>query len=330
MKVGHFHAFAENARRRTCPVFVGTEMNAHVISSWTTSTRPRWPRCTGCPRGALVLHGHTALEAAAGMASSANARHHLPTRGRARPSTPRRRRARPGPRCGAWPGGGPPRRCACCLSGPHGMWYHSDSESRRPRAPEREEVEKYALLRNLLACPCWRRWPLVQGGPPPPPPPPPMGPQTKEEVLALVRPVIAPLRMAVEGSTPMTTRPAPSFCRTCARPSRSTGPRSSAARPCARWGYEIADSAREASADERWKLALFCLDAHDTLSMESVLLGRITSGQKMLSSPPCACAGSWRTGGQDPLRLPGDRGPPHRRGQEGVQAREARSSTACA
>ena len=33
--------------------------------------------------------------------------------------------------------------------------------------------------------------------PPPPPPPPAEGPQTKEEVLALVRPMISPIRTAL-------------------------------------------------------------------------------------------------------------------------------------
>ncbi len=99
VKVGHFHAFAENARRRNLPVFVGTEMNAYGQKFVDDFNAPEMAPLHGLfLEGALVLHGHTALEAAAGMGFVSEwARHHLPDAGARKAFYAEAgRRARPG------------------------------------------------------------------------------------------------------------------------------------------------------------------------------------------------------------------------------------------
>ncbi|HOH51525.1 MAG TPA: hypothetical protein PLI98_12365, partial [Candidatus Hydrogenedentes bacterium] len=99
VKVGHFHAFAENARRRNLPVFVGTEMNAHGQKFVDDFNAPEMGPLHGLfLEGALVLHGHTVLEAAAGMGFVSEwARHHLPDAGARKAFYAEAgRRARPG------------------------------------------------------------------------------------------------------------------------------------------------------------------------------------------------------------------------------------------
>lgn len=143
------------------------------------------------------------------------------------------------------------------------------------------------VLRNLLALSVLAAMAAsCKVEPPPPPPPPPMGPQTKAEVLALVRPVIAPLRFSVEGSTPLDNQARAVILQNLRQAVMEHGGKDFGREALREVGYEIAELGKEASADERWKLALFCVDAFDTLSMESALLSRISDrAGKMLEQP---------------------------------------------
>ena len=143
------------------------------------------------------------------------------------------------------------------------------------------------VLRNLLALSMLAAMAAsCKVEPPPPPPPPPMGPQTKAEVLALVRPVIAPLRFSVEGSTPLDNQARAVILQNLRQAVMEHGGKDFGREALREVGYEIAELGKEASADERWKLALFCVDAFDTLSMESALLSRISDrAEKMLEQP---------------------------------------------
>lgn len=143
------------------------------------------------------------------------------------------------------------------------------------------------VLRNLLALSVLAAMAAsCKVEPPPPPPPPPMGPQTKAEVLALVRPVIAPLRFSVEGSTPLDNQARAVILQNLRQAVMEHGGKDFGREALREVGYEIAELGKEASADERWKLALFCVDAFDTLSMESALLSRISDrAEKMLEQP---------------------------------------------
>ena len=143
------------------------------------------------------------------------------------------------------------------------------------------------VLRNLLALSVLAAMAAsCKVEPPPPPPPPPMGPQTKEEVLALVRPIIAPIRVAVDTGTFLSVQETAIILQNLRQAVLEHGSKEFGRAALREVGYEIAELGKEASADERWKLALFCVDAHDTLSMESVLLGRISErAEKMLEQP---------------------------------------------
>ncbi len=143
------------------------------------------------------------------------------------------------------------------------------------------------VLRNLLALSVLAALAAsCKVEPPPPPPPPPTGPQTKEEVLALVRPVIAPIRIAVDTGSFLGLQETAAILQNLRQAVAEHGGKDFGRAALREVGYEIAELGREASAAERWKLALFCVDAFDTLSMESALLSRISArAQEMMAQP---------------------------------------------
>jgi hypothetical protein len=143
------------------------------------------------------------------------------------------------------------------------------------------------VLRNLLALSVLAAMAAsCKVEPPPPPPPPPTGPQTKEEVLALVRPVITPIRLALETSTGLSDQDRTVILQNLRQAVAEHGGKDFGRLALREVGYEIAQIGKDASTAERWKLALFCVDAFDTLSMESVLLSRISArAQEMMAQP---------------------------------------------
>lgn len=143
------------------------------------------------------------------------------------------------------------------------------------------------VLRNLLALSVLAAMAAsCKVEPPPPPPPPPTGPQTKEEVLALVRPIITPIRLALESSTGLSDQDRTVILQNLRQAVAEHGGKDFGRLALREVGYEIAQIGKDASTAERWKLALFCVDAFDTLSMESVLLSRISArAQEMMAQP---------------------------------------------
>ncbi|HOQ90395.1 MAG TPA: hypothetical protein PLX03_09685 [Candidatus Hydrogenedentes bacterium] len=125
--------------------------------------------------------------------------------------------------------------------------------------------------------------------PPPPPPPPPetAGPQTAEEVFALISPIIQPLRVAA-ASKNVTISPADRdlMISQLGQAVAQYGGTEFGRQALARLGQEIADLALTFSRDERYRATLICLDAHNVLNMSSALLNRLGErAQKMISQP---------------------------------------------
>ncbi|HDP36074.1 MAG TPA: hypothetical protein ENN29_13310 [Candidatus Hydrogenedentes bacterium] len=110
----------------------------------------------------------------------------------------------------------------------------------------------------------------------PPPEPEPVGPQTKEEVLGLVRPVIGPLRNIVA----LNTGGLSDFEREQIMASLRTaivnyGDTDFGREALRELGYEVMEIAKSAASQERYKIVLTCIDAIELLSMESHLLKRL-------------------------------------------------------
>lgn len=134
-----------------------------------------------------------------------------------------------------------------------------------------------AALAALTAC---------NVAPPPPPPPPPEGPQTKEEVLALVRPMIAPIRAALAPGAYLTDTDRAVIMGNLRAAVAEHGGKDFGQAALREVGHEISEMGREAGKAERWRLALFCVDVFDLLNMESALLKRIGQrAQHMMDQP---------------------------------------------
>lgn len=119
-----------------------------------------------------------------------------------------------------------------------------------------------------------------------PPPPPPTGPQSKEEVLAAVNPIIAPLRTTISGG-PVISETERYTMMTGLRDAIMQYGSTEFGRQAFRdLAYEVQDIAKQASAIEKYRLVLICVDVTELLSVESHLLKRL--GQKadvMLDKP---------------------------------------------
>ncbi len=139
-----------------------------------------------------------------------------------------------------------------------------------------------ALVIGLLAG-------CVPAPPPPPPPSVPLGPQTKAEVLALILPALAPIEAVLAQPKGM------GGLSEAARASVMTQLREAVSKygsmPFGREalheaGYRLADLGKQASGQERWKVALTCVDAFDILQMESVGVSRLGEKAKVMMEQP--------------------------------------------
>lgn len=125
--------------------------------------------------------------------------------------------------------------------------------------------------------------------PPPPTPTAPIGPQTKQDVLTLVMPAIAPFAAV------LALPPGGGSLSEAARTSVMVQLRDAVGKygnlPFGREalhevGYKIADMGKQASSQERWRLALACVDAFDILQMESVTVSRLGEKAKTMMEQP--------------------------------------------
>ena len=120
-----------------------------------------------------------------------------------------------------------------------------------------------------------------------PPPEEPVGPQTKEEVLAEIRPIIGPLRSTLApggtGITEMHRDQIMSGLRTAIITHGNTDFGKEALSDLA---YEIMDIAKRAADAERHRLVLLCIDAVELLSVESQLLKRLGARADVMLEKP--------------------------------------------
>lgn len=125
--------------------------------------------------------------------------------------------------------------------------------------------------------------------PPPPPPPQPIGPQTKQEVLALVLPALAPIERML--AMPPNTGGISEADRAAVMAQLGEAVAKYGSLPFGREalvdvGYKIAEMGKKASEQERWRLALVCVDAFDILQMESLTVSRLGDRAKTMMEQP--------------------------------------------
>mgnify|MGYP000994327100 CR=1 FL=1 len=125
--------------------------------------------------------------------------------------------------------------------------------------------------------------------PPPPPPPVPSGPQTKEEVMNLVLPALSPIQAVL--AQPKGVGGLDEGSRIYMMNQLSDAVSKYGSQPFGREalrevGYRIADLGKQASAQERWRVALACVDAFDILQMESLTVARLEGKAKTMMEQP--------------------------------------------
>ena len=128
-----------------------------------------------------------------------------------------------------------------------------------------------------------------QAPPPPPPPTQPVGPQTKQEVLALVLPALAPIERML--AMPPNTGGISEADRAAVMTQLREAVGKYGSLPFGREalvdvGYKIAEMGKKASEQERWRLALVCVDAFDILQMESLTVSRLGDRAKTMMEQP--------------------------------------------
>jgi len=121
----------------------------------------------------------------------------------------------------------------------------------------------------------------------PPPPPEPVGPQTKQEVYALISPSINPLRNVVSQNTMGLSDFDREQVMTSLRNAVvNYGSLSFGQEAIKELGYEIMEIARQAGQQNRYKVVLTCIDAIELLSMESQLLKRLGARADVILQRP--------------------------------------------
>ena len=129
---------------------------------------------------------------------------------------------------------------------------------------------------------------------PPPPEPtpesPPGEPFTKEQVLAEMEPMVEPFRQIVRAGTGAAVALSLQDRNQVIEQLRDAHQRyaqyengRSAMRTL---GKEIIDIAKEASEQERWRLVQACVDAHEILNMDSLMLDRLDERAQVLLARP--------------------------------------------
>lgn len=122
---------------------------------------------------------------------------------------------------------------------------------------------------------------------PPPPTEEEPGPKTKEEVLALIRPIIDPIR-----STAMTGSPGVSETERMNIMARirdaitAYGGKDYGKEALRELAYEVQDLAKEASKKERYRLVMMCIDISEMLQVESQLMKRLGNKAKIMLERP--------------------------------------------
>ena len=123
--------------------------------------------------------------------------------------------------------------------------------------------------------------------PPPPPPPQPVGPQTKEEVFALVSPIIEPLRKAAAPGGQLPVEAERNMLLGQLRDAVGQYGNTDFGKAALREvGYEISEIAKKSSDQERWRMTLLCVDAYGVLSMDGKLIGRLNDRAKNMLAQP--------------------------------------------
>lgn len=128
-----------------------------------------------------------------------------------------------------------------------------------------------------------------QAPPPPPPPVVPTGPQSKQEVLGLVLPALAPLQniLSMPAGTGGLSDTDRAYVMSQLRDSVAKYGNLPFGREALREvGYKIAEMGKQASTQERWRLALSCVDAFDILQMESLTVSRLGDRAKNMMEQP--------------------------------------------
>lgn len=147
--------------------------------------------------------------------------------------------------------------------------------------------------RLLLALGCVLMIGIVSGCKPAPPPPPPpvvpVGPQTKQEVLGLVLPALAPIEAVLAqppGQGGMTEAERSGVMAQLRDAVAKYGNLPFGREALREVGYKIGEIGKKASTQERWRLALTCVDAFDILQMESLTVSRLGERAKTMMEQP--------------------------------------------
>lgn len=120
-----------------------------------------------------------------------------------------------------------------------------------------------------------------------PPPVEPVGPQTKEEVYALISPAIIPLRNTLPPNPPgISDFEREQVMTTLRNAIVNYGSLSFGQDALRDLGYEIMEIARQGSDAGRYKLVLVCIDAIELLAMESHLLTRLGDRANVIVEQP--------------------------------------------
>lgn len=119
----------------------------------------------------------------------------------------------------------------------------------------------------------------------------PAGPKTKEEVLAIVRPLVQPIRDTVRppaGVMPpgVSDEQHEQIIGALRDAIIHYGDTPHGQQALRELGYEIEEFAKEARDLERWRLVRICVDAHEILNMRSETIMRLDArAQSMLAKP---------------------------------------------
>ena len=122
---------------------------------------------------------------------------------------------------------------------------------------------------------------------PAPPADAPEGPSTKEEVLAEIRPMITPIRNTAMGvGTGVSEAERYVIMANLRDAVMRYGDKDFGREALRELGYELQELAKRASAIERYRLVLICIDAAEMLEVDSQLLKRLgTKADVMLDKP---------------------------------------------
>lgn len=125
------------------------------------------------------------------------------------------------------------------------------------------------------------------------PPPEEPGPKSKEEALNLISPAIQPLRnTSVPGAPGLSEEQRQQVMMSLHNVIVTYGSNQYGKEALRELGYEVLDLAKKASASERYRLALACIEAAELLQVDSLYLKRLgPKAELMLKKPKVAVKG---------------------------------------